>query len=100
MVSGSDQYPPFDPDEPLELHDLIPEFGEFSGAASPPTEYKPELFPCETCTRLMTTNFHLAAVEAPDFQRFYHPARSIFKQVNAMLMGETGYKCGAGWRRY
>lgn len=100
MASGFDDYPPFDPNEPLELHDPVPEHGELSGAYTAPIQYMPEIYPCDTCTRLMTTNFHLAAVVeqpgpfGPEYKEFYNPALNTFRQVNAMLLGDSFHNVG------
>ena len=56
--------PPYDSEEPLELHDPVPDFGDLSGSASSGlTEpYAPPVHPCQTCQRYVTTVFHLAPV--------------------------------------
>ena len=80
MTSGSDDHPPFDSNEPLEIHDPVPEFGHFSGAYTAPGPYMPEIYLCDTCPRMMTTKFHLAAVEerpgpfGPEYKESYNPA--------------------------
>ena len=93
MAAGAP--PPFDPNEPLQLHDPVPDFGDFSGAYTAPSFYLPEIHPCQTCTRSVSTHFHLAPVvveEGPKgefiVKHFYNPALNTFRQVNAMLAGE------------